>query len=151
MHPGEAEGLARWAAALEHTRRDAEAQLTRPLSSPGLRCACALVQAVRLGRVVREGATLAACGWTQMRLTARAGNLSEALRLGHLVAASAGTLGGAGGSLLRAAGKASREGWAAWFALRRPRRVSPLQQIRRALLLGRAAWMALGGMDHDRR
>ena len=109
MHPGEMECLVRWASTLEATRREAEAQLTRPLSSPGLRCACALVQAARLVRVMGEGVQVTAWGVAQIHAAAREHELAQAVRLGRIVVTAARNVGRASRSFLRACGRA---GWA---------------------------------------
>ena len=109
MHPGEMECLVRWAASLEATRREAEAQLARPLSSPGLRCACTLVQAARLLRVMGDGVQVTAWGVAQILTAAREHELPQAIRLGCLVAMAARNVGRASRSFLSACGRA---GWA---------------------------------------
>lgn len=116
MHPGEMECLVRWADSLEATRREVEAQLARPLSSPGLRCACAVVQAARLVRVIGEGVQVTAWGVTQIRAAAREHELPQVVRLGCFVVTAACNVGRASRSFLRACGRAGGAGLSVCFS-----------------------------------
>ena len=151
MNPGNAEGLARWVASLQGTALEASAQLGQPLRSPGLRCACAAVQAVRLLRAAHEGIRAMRAGGEQVRRAAGGGDLAEALRLCQLLYRTGGTVGLAGSLFLVAGGRAAQEAWAAWSAAQPVPRRSPTVRLSRAVALGRAAVMALGGICHDRR
>lgn len=151
MRPGDAEYWARWAGSLAVTIREAEAQLARPLRSPVLRCLCAGVQMVRLAGVARQGLRIAVAGLSLAHHTARAGHLREAFQISRGVYLTARTVSHAGGVFLRAGGRASWEGWAAWSAGRAQTQPAPLVRFHRMLQLGRAALAAVGGHDHDRR
>jgi len=151
MHRGDAESLARWADSLEETIRHADAQLARPLRSPGLRCLCAGVQMVRLALVMRAGLQVAAVGLSQVGVTARAGHVVETIGAGRVVYVAARTMGRAGRSFVRAGSRAGWAGWSAWSAARPPHPSSRMQRIHRAMMLGRAALFAWRGNRHDRR
>ena len=152
MNPEKAEPLARWADALQATLEEIRAQQSRPLPSPGLRCLGALVQAVRLARVVRDCALVVAashataqhllrsrCSWDTMRQCG-----PVALRTGAI-------LGRAGGLLLRTSLRAGREAWSAWAASRALPRPSAGQLLIRSVTLSWAARMALKEVSYDRR
>lgn len=151
MRRGDAESLARWADSLEETIRHADAQLARPLRSPGLRCLCAGVQMVRLALIMRAGLQIAALGLSQVGTTARAGRMVEIISAGRVVYVAARTVGRAGRSFVRAGGRAGWAGWSAWSAARPPNPSSRIHRIHRAMMLGRAALFAWGGNRHDRR
>lgn len=151
MHRGDAGSLARWVDSLEATLRQADAQLARPLRSPGLQCLCAGIQVVRLARVMRAAVQVTAAGLSQVRATARAGQVPEMIDACRVVYVAACTVGRAGRSFLRASGHAGWAGWSAWSAARPTHPPSRMQRVHRALILGRAALFAWGGNRHDRR
>lgn len=151
MRPGNAECWTRWAGSLAGTIQEAEAQLARPLRSPALRCLCAGVQMVRLGGVLWQGWGVAVAGLSLAGRAARAGHLREACQISRGVYLTARTVGHAGGVFLRAGSRAGREGWAAWSTGSSQKSPAPLVRFHRVLQLGRAALLAVGGLDHDRR
>jgi len=147
---GNAELLGRWVGTWNRTVQEAEAELARPLRSPGLRCACAAFQMARLCRVVGEGLAVTAAGLSLARDTARAGQFPESLRISRVTCAAARTLGRASWSALRAGNRACREGWAAWSIRPGERHPLPLQLAWKTLFVCRAALFVLGAHKHER-
>ena len=152
MNPEKAEPLARWADALQATLEEIRAQQRRPLPSPGLRCLGALVQIVRVARVVREGALVVAATRAQAQHLLRSRSYWDAMRqCGPVALRTGATLGRAGGLLLRTSIRAGRDGWSAWAASRALSRPSVVQLLMRTGTLTRAARMALKEVSYDRR
>lgn len=150
MRTADAESLARWAESLRSTIHQADAELARPLGSPGLRCACAAVQMVRLCRVARGSLVVATTGLSLAHDTARAGSLQEALRLGRVAGSAAYLASRASWSALRAGGRVGSAGWSAWPASLPTPRPPFGQLVHRTISLCRATLLVIGDRTHDR-
>lgn len=129
-----ADDLNYFADGLERSIDRAERELSRPLRMPWLRCACAVLQAAQLGRVVKEGLVVSAAGVSSAQAWARVGHLAQACLAGRVA-----------GRSLRLVGRAScgiaRAGWLGLQAGRDFWALPAAPQPTLALAVHRAFWV----------
>lgn len=138
------DGLERICDGLSATVRRAERELSRPLRTPWLRCACGVFQAASLTRAVLEGVAASAASMQCARVWMQAGERQEALYAVRVALRTVRVTGRATRSAGWALLTASRAGLEAWQTSQPSGpRPSLVERLRRARWAMRSAALML--------
>lgn len=142
------DGLERICDGLSATIRRAERELSKPLRTPWLRCACGVFQAASLTRAVLEGVAASAAGMQCARQRLQAGESQEALFAARVALRAVAVTGRAARSAGWAVMTASRAGFESWRTGASPGqpsgpRPSTAERLRRARWALRSAVVML--------